>query len=100
MKKIYTASVLLATWLYPVMAMAEYADPADASDGSAIILGLLFFAMGIALYFLPAILASKNKQCNNADAIFWLNLFLGWTFLGWVVALIMAIWKKEAESKE
>ena len=43
----------------------------------------------IALYFLPAIVASLRRH-HNANAIFLLNLFLGWTFLGWVVALVWA----------
>lgn len=48
----------------------------------------LIFAM--ALYFLPAIIAAA-RQTHNATAILLLNLFLGWTFIGWVVTLVMAI---------
>lgn len=44
----------------------------------------------ISLYFLPTILANANKK-RNADAIFVLNLLLGWTFIGWVVALVWAV---------
>ena len=47
----------------------------------------LFLACGLALYFLPAIIA-HNKR--NAGAITLLNLLLGWTFVGWVVALVWA----------
>lgn len=39
----------------------------------------------LALYFLPTLCAKKDK-----GSIFILNLFLGWTFIGWVVALIWA----------
>jgi hypothetical protein len=46
----------------------------------------LFF--GVVLYFVPSFLAIKRK---NAAAIFMLNLFLGWTFIGWVVALVWAV---------
>lgn len=31
-------------------------------------------------------------------AICMLNLFLGWTFVGWVAALIWAIYKEKAET--
>lgn len=95
MKKIYTASILLAASLHMAMAWAEYADPADAGDGTLAVVALLFWAIIIALYFLPTILAKRNEQCNNFTAILLLNLFLGWSFIGWVVALIMATWKKD-----
>ena len=42
----------------------------------------------LAIYFLPAFIG-RRKQ--NARAIFWFNLLLGWTFLGWVGALIWAL---------
>jgi len=32
---------------------------------------------------------------NNTHAIFVLNLFLGWTFIGWVLALVWAFVGKE-----
>ena len=41
------------------------------------------------LYFLPAIIGFR-RQHKNATAIFLLNLFLGWSFLGWIVSLIWA----------
>jgi Superinfection immunity protein len=40
----------------------------------------------IIVYFLPALVA--HYRCHNHTmAIFVTNLFLGWTFLGWVAAL-------------
>jgi len=47
------------------------------------------------LYFVPLIVAILFKQ-PNAASIFVLNLFLGWTFVGWVVALIWAVSKNKA----
>lgn len=41
------------------------------------------------LYFLPAGIAG-TRQHRSAGAITLLNLFLGWTVLGWLVALIWA----------
>jgi hypothetical protein len=46
--------------------------------------------IGIGLYFLPALIAAA-RQTHNADGIFFLNLFLGWTGIGWIVALIIAL---------
>ena len=50
--------------------------------------GMFFFAICVALYFLPAIIGSKK---HNATAILLVNLLLGWTVIGWFVALIMAL---------
>jgi Superinfection immunity protein len=41
----------------------------------------------IALYFLPAIIATV-RQHPNQNPIFILTLLLGWTVIGWIVALI------------
>jgi len=48
-----------------------------------------FFGFGTFLYFLPSIVAlAKSKR--DILAIFLLNLFLGWSVIGWIVALIWA----------
>jgi hypothetical protein len=40
-------------------------------------------------YMLPwAVAATRGKA--NAGAIGWLNLLVGWTVIGWMVALVMA----------
>ena len=41
------------------------------------------------LYFLPSIIANARKN-SNTTAITLLNLFLGWTVIGWIAALIWA----------
>ena len=40
-------------------------------------------------YFLPSLLAFHRKVPSPGSVIV-INLFLGWTFIGWVVALAMA----------
>ncbi len=48
-----------------------------------------FFGLSTLLYFLPSIIAlAKSKR--DLLAIFLLNLFLGWSVIGWFVALIWA----------
>lgn len=49
-----------------------------------------FLIFGVGLYFLPAIIAAL-RHTHNATGIVLLNLFLGWTVIGWVAALLMAI---------
>lgn len=41
----------------------------------------------LAAYFLPWIIAALRRH-HNQGAIFVLNLLLGWTILGWIVALV------------
>lgn len=48
---------------------------------SAIIIIILF------LYFLPTGIASSRKH-RDTNAIFLVDLLLGWTLLGWLVALL------------
>ena len=48
-------------------------------------LGVL--AVAFALYFVPALVGRKKRAAN---AICVLNIFLGWTGLGWVIALVWA----------
>jgi len=48
-----------------------------------------FFGIGTVLYFLPTIIAAiKSKR--DTLAIFLLNFFLGWSVIGWIIALIWA----------
>ena len=48
-----------------------------------------FFGFGFVLYFLPTIIAAiKSKR--DIVAILLLNLFLGWSVIGWIVALVWA----------
>ena len=49
-----------------------------------------FLIFVIGLYFLPAIVAAA-RHTHNATAILLLNIFLGWTVVGWGIALLMAI---------
>lgn len=50
---------------------------------------LSLVALVIVIYFIPAIVA-YNRNHHQEGAIFILNLFLGWTLLGWVAALVWA----------
>ena len=56
------------------------------------LLGLLFFhffGFWFLLYFLPTIIALVRSK-RDTLAIFLLNLFLGVTLIGWIVALVWA----------
>lgn len=51
--------------------------------------GFPIFGLGTALYFLPSIIALARSK-RDLLAIFLLNLFLGWSVIGWIVALVWA----------
>ena len=51
---------------------------------------LHFIGFGFVMYFLPSIIALARSKRDTA-AILLLNLFLGWTLIGWVVALVWAV---------
>jgi hypothetical protein len=61
-------------------------DTANATQGFIVVLVWIF--AGIVIYFIPAIAAHKKPQSGSVLA---LNFFLGWTFVGWVVALAWAL---------
>jgi hypothetical protein len=48
---------------------------------------IVFFAVAtVTIYMLPTFIAAK-RNCKARNAIGIVDLFLGWTFVGWVVAL-------------
>lgn len=47
---------------------------------------------GLTIYFIPTITAYAQEK-RNKGPVFVINLFLGWTFIGWIAALIMAVSK-------
>jgi hypothetical protein len=49
-----------------------------------------FFGFGFVMYFLPSIIALARSKRDIAGIIL-LNFFLGWTMIGWVVALVWAV---------
>jgi len=71
-------TVVLAAWLVP--------ETRETFGASVVLL------IAVALYLLPSIAAAINKN-PNWESIAVINLFLGWTFIGWVIALAWAFKK-------
>ncbi len=59
---------------------------ADDDGGSG---GGVFLLIVLALYFIPTIVGAIRKV-PNIGSVGVINFFLGWTIVGWVVALAMA----------
>ena len=54
---------------------------------SKMLLVIIVVVLAFSLHFLPTIIAFRRSH-HNRVAIFLVNLFLGWTVLGWVAALV------------
>jgi hypothetical protein len=60
--------------------------------GWEVVQGFLLMLILMVVYFVPAYVGRKKR---NAAAILALNLLLGWTLIGWVVALVWALTVEE-----
>ncbi|UHC81657.1 superinfection immunity protein [Pseudomonas sp. NIBR-H-19] len=63
----------------------------DTADSQAIMLAIICFVF----YFAPTFNALSRKHPNKTPVLL-MNLFLGWTLVGWVVALV---WSASAIKK-
>ena len=61
--------------------------------------GATVIILFLIIYFLPSIIAFFGNKSNTL-AIVMLNLFLGWSFIGWVVALIWAVSKDKEQQQD
>jgi hypothetical protein len=59
------------------------------SDAREVLATLGLLILGGVIYFIPAIVAHRTEH-HNAPAIIVLNLFAGWTVIGWIAALVWA----------
>jgi hypothetical protein len=46
--------------------------------------------VGSGLYLLPTLIAAARDKTHGAAGVFLLNIFLGWTLIGWLVAFMWA----------
>lgn len=53
--------------------------------------GFIYFALLMAVYLAPTWIAPRGRR----GSVFVLNMFFGWTLIGWVVALFIAMRSKE-----
>jgi hypothetical protein len=62
----------------------------NVTEPSSPLLSIGLLLLAFFAYFLPAMIASKRNH-PNAPGILLLDLFLGWTFIGWLAALIWSV---------
>jgi Superinfection immunity protein len=69
---------------------------AAGSDNSAA--GTAFLIIGgVIAYFLPMVIGAV-RRVRNMGSLTVVNVFLGWTLIGWVVALAMAFRSRRPQS--
>lgn len=85
-----TPLIAMGIVLAVVIGVSLFFKPAAMAGAAGIALFLLAVAVGLIIYFLPSFIGRKKR---NATAITVLNILLGWTFIGWVVALVWACTK-------
>lgn len=61
----------------------------NGTNGIALVCAMAFFILVPTLYFFPSLVATKFRHPRRR-AIGLVNFFLGWTLLGWVLALVWA----------
>jgi len=94
MKRAFLSTVIVQLYV-TLTGMAWAADKsadkaASMASAAGISATVLFaFAFGLVFYFLPAIIGFYRKK-DNKISILMLNLFLGWSLIGWVVAIVWA----------
>ncbi len=62
-------------------------------------LQVLLWLPGVLFYFLPAIVSFAKKRPNRVSILL-VNLALGWTVLGWLLALAWALSKPTAVMRQ
>lgn len=55
------------------------------------IITVVLAAAGILLYFLPLFIGAR-RRVRHLAALAVVNVLTGWTGIGWVAALVMAVW--------
>jgi len=84
-----------------VPAAANATTPAPQKTGlngtflALVVAGIVGVLVGLALYFVPTMIAASRRK-QNSLAIFLLNLCLGWTLLGWIVALTWSLYPERS----
>lgn len=68
--------------------LAQIMEPAERYTGGGLPKGWIMIVISAAMYVLPSLLAWKNESPRRAR-ITLINLLLGWTVIGWIVALVM-----------
>jgi hypothetical protein len=54
---------------------------------------LILVVLGLMFYFIPTMIASLRVS-SKYWTVFWFNLLLGWTGIGWILAIVIAVFSQ------
>lgn len=93
----WQAKFLKASWpfftalaVFVVSTWGRWDDAQMWRQSLSVAIVTVLFLVGLALYLIPTFIA-RARNHKNKTAIIALNIVAGWTFAGWVVALVWAL---------
>ncbi len=78
----------LGAFLIAELAQRPRAEPSGPYQGSGAAKELVLIPIALGFYVLPTLLAWSRRHPQRWK-ITWINLLLGWTGVGWVIAMVM-----------
>jgi hypothetical protein len=92
---IVTVGVISCFILYVIQPQGGLSSNSDPTATTALVLTVALLTLVVAVplalfYFLPTFIA-RTRGHQNAGAIFFVNLLLGWSLLGWIAALAWSL---------
>jgi len=73
-----------------LLASCEPSLAASSSDPASAGAGLLLIGICLLIYFIPTIIAMSRGKATGTGGVFFVNLFFGWTLVGWLGSFIWA----------
>lgn len=73
--------------------LTQVGDPLMTVAG---LFALVLVGTVVTIFYLMPSLIARSRRHRNRMSIFVFNLFLGWTFLGWVISLV---WSFSADTE-
>jgi hypothetical protein len=90
--------LLAAIVVIAIIALGVITVLLAGSEGPGVLIGaFLMIAISGFIYFLPTIIAVRRKHRNDVGVLL-VNLFFGWTLIGWVGALIWSTLDQQANA--
>ncbi len=74
--------------------MIDGVEIVSQNDSGFYVLYIILFILALMIYFLPSFIAFKRHHASRYGILI-INLFFGWTFLGWVISLAWSVSKKD-----
>lgn len=93
-----TAVRVLSLLLAPALAFGVVAVAGGIAGSAAMLVWAIWIACGVGFYFLPTYEANLRRQPNMTSIVV-LNVFLGWTLVGWVVAMVWGCADRQSSSE-